>query len=263
MNTEELPAKLRLEANAWLMVASKMRNKVYLRNLEQRYFDQYTEYLLGEKCYNMKVPTASGEKSALQPPWHILLDYEHEMRSNAVKKSRKEGIMLGVALMRATQDAELKELHFTSPITFASMQRPAKVGRWEAATTPGASSGAWSSTGKGSGNKGKGKGKKGKPSKAFQTTYLPGTKLELATHTPDGQEICYRFNMKGKKCDGNVAASTFAGSKAVASHTRLRNIRRWLTKAQQQWKAGCRDGTFAGGSATAGSSSFTSITSTT
>ena len=138
-------------------------------------------------------PTASGEKSALQPRWHILLDYDYEMRSNAVKKSRKEGITSGVALMRATKDAELKELHFTSPITFASMQRPAKVGRWEAPTT--ASSGAWSSTGKGPGNKGKGKGKKGKPPKAFQTT-----------------------------C--NAAASTFAGSKVAGSRIQQRSIRR-------------------------------------
>ena len=36
MNTEELRSKLRLETNAWLMVASKMKNKVYLRDLERR-----------------------------------------------------------------------------------------------------------------------------------------------------------------------------------------------------------------------------------
>jgi len=69
------------------MVASKMRNKVYLRNLKRRHFEQYVDYILGEKCYNMKVPTATGERSALQPPWHILLDYEYEMRSHAFKKA--------------------------------------------------------------------------------------------------------------------------------------------------------------------------------
>ena len=197
--TEELRSKLRLEANAWLMIASKMRNKVYLRNLEQRHFDQYTEFLLGEKCYNMKVPTASGEKAALQPPWHILLDYEYELRSQALKKSRKEGIMLGVALMQATQDAELKELHFTSPITFASLQRPAKFGKWD---QPAAAGSSPATAAKGSGGKGKGRGKKVKPNKSFPSTYLPGTKLELTTHTVDGQEICYRYNMKGSKCNG-------------------------------------------------------------
>eukprot|EP00435_Cladocopium_sp_Y103_P033021 s4108_g8.t1 len=58
-------------------------------------------------------------------------------------------------------------------------------------------------SGKPSGGKQKGgKGKKGKAGKGYSSTFLPGTKLELITHTPDGQEICYRYNMKGKKCDG-------------------------------------------------------------
>ena len=199
-NTEELRAKLRLETNAWLMIASKMKNKVYLRNLERRHFEQYVEYLLGEKCYNMRVPTASGEKAALQPPWHILLDYEFEMRSYAFKRARKDGMELGAALAQATTNSELKELHFTSPVTFASMQRPAKFGRWESAQ---ASNPNVQGQGKGQTGKGKGtKGKKGKGGKQYSTTFLPGTKLELVTHTPDGQEICYKFNMRGKKCDG-------------------------------------------------------------
>ena len=196
-NTEELRSKLKLEANSWLMVASKMRNKAYLRNLEMRHFEQYVNFLLGEKCYNMKVPSASGEKTALQPPWHILLDYEYELRSSAFKKVRKDGQELGTALLEATRDSELKELHFTSPITFAGMQRPNKMGRWEQAAPS-----SPAPQGKGPGGKSKpGKGKKGKGGK-YQTTYLPGTRLELITHTPDGQEVCYKYNMKGKKCDG-------------------------------------------------------------
>ena len=48
-STEELRQKLRLETNAWLMVAAKLRNKVYLRNLEQRHFDRYIDFVLGDK----------------------------------------------------------------------------------------------------------------------------------------------------------------------------------------------------------------------
>ena len=201
-STEELRAKLRLEANAWLMVAAKMRNKAYLRGLDRRHFEQYVDYLLGERCYNMKVPQPTGEKAALQPPWHILLDYEFELRSHAYKRARKDGTPIGTALLEATRDSELKELHFTSPVSFSAVQRPAKMGRWEQSGSPAASTSYSTGHGKGSSSKGKaGKGKKGKGNKAFQTTYLPGTKLELVTHTPDGQEICYRYNMGGKKCD--------------------------------------------------------------
>ena len=52
--------------------------------------------------------------------------------------------------------------------------------------------------GKGKGKKGKGKGK----NDANKPSYLPGTKLKLVTHSPDGKQICYRFNVRGKKCDG-------------------------------------------------------------
>ena len=199
-NTEELRSKLKLEMNAWLMVASKMKNKIYLRGLEKRHFEQYVEYLLGERCYNMKVPTASGEKAALQPPWHILIDYEFELRSFAFKKCRKDGTPLGTAFSLATQNSELKELHFTSPITFTAMQRPAKYQRWEGGSQGNATGSNTTGAAKG-GGKTKGKNKKGKGGK-YQTAFLPGTKLELLTHTPDGQEICYRYNMKGRKCDG-------------------------------------------------------------
>ena len=184
--TEELRQKLRLEAHAWLMVAAKMKNKVYLRGLEQKHFDRYTDYVLGDKCYQLLVPGASGEKQPLHPPWHILLDYEFELRKKAIRKAHKEARPLHATLKVATEDTELKELHFTSPVTFAAMERPAKTPKWEQDPPKG--------------HKGKGKGKKGKDQ--GKTSYLPGTKLELVTHTPDGKQICYRYNMKGKKCDG-------------------------------------------------------------
>ena len=90
VNTEALRHKLRIESNSWLMVASKMRNKPFLRNLEQRHFDRYTDYILGEKCYLMMVPGPSGEKIPLQPPWHIILDYEFEMRKKALKLAQRD-----------------------------------------------------------------------------------------------------------------------------------------------------------------------------
>lgn len=185
-NTEELRHKLRIEANAWLMVASKMRNKPFLRNLEQRHFDRYTDYILGEKCYLLMVPGPSGEKSPLQPPWHIILDYEFEMRKKALKVAQKENRPLHETLKEATENSEIKDLYFTSPVTFAAVQRPTKYIKTDLEEDKG----------KGKGKKGKGKGRGGKAS------FLPGTKLELVTHTPDGKQICYRYNMKGKKRDG-------------------------------------------------------------
>ena len=139
-STEELRSKLRLEANAWLMVASKMRKKAYLRGLERRQFEQYIRGLLvgGEVLQHEGANPDGREVGAPAALAYILLDYEFEMRSHAFKKARKDGTPLGVALLEATRNSELKELHFTSPISFASVQRPTKFGRWEqsAASNP-------------------------------------------------------------------------------------------------------------------------------
>ena len=196
VNTEELRQKLRVEGNAWLMIAAKLRNKVYLRGLQQRHFDRYVDYLLGEKCYGMLIPGPAGEKVPLSPPWHIMLDYEFELRKKAVRRAHRSGRPLDETLQEVTEDAEIKELYFTSPVTFSAMQRPAKFSRVDEPQTR-----------FGEGGKSKGKGKKGKSvsegkGKSKKGSFLPGTNLSLVSHTPDGKEICYRFNMRGKACDG-------------------------------------------------------------
>lgn len=96
------------------MVASKMRNKAFLQNLEQRHFDRYTDHLLREKCSNMQIPCPSGEKVPLFPPWHIILDYEFEMRKRSVKTAQKDNRPLHVLLQEVEYQAEGRLLYITS-----------------------------------------------------------------------------------------------------------------------------------------------------
>ena len=125
-----------------------------------------------------------------------MLDYEFELRKKAVRRAHRSGKPLHQTLQEVTEDTEIKELYFTSPVTFSAMQRPAKFSRVEEPQLR-----------LGESNKGKGKGKKGKSAsegkgKSKKGSILPGTNLVLVSHTPDGKEICYRYNMKGKSCDG-------------------------------------------------------------
>ena len=129
--TEDLRQKLKLEAHAWLMIAAKMRNKVYLRGLEEKHFDLYTDYVLGDKCYQLLVPGPSGEKQLSTLRGISCGLYEYELRKRAIRKAHKEGRALHITLKEATEDTELKELHFTSPVTFAAMERPAKSPKWD------------------------------------------------------------------------------------------------------------------------------------
>ena len=61
-NTEELRQKLRIQANAWLTVATKMRNKAFLQNLEQRHFDRYTDLSVGRKMLQHADPGSFGRE---------------------------------------------------------------------------------------------------------------------------------------------------------------------------------------------------------
>ena len=112
-NTEELRSKLKVEATAWLMLASKLKNKQFLHGLTQQSFDFYVEYLLGSKCYRIEVPSSSGERTLLKPPWTVMINYEFEMRKHAVKTAYRENRPLKDLLEEVTKNSELKELYFT------------------------------------------------------------------------------------------------------------------------------------------------------
>ena len=121
--TEELRGKLKLEAHACLMISAKCRNRVFLQQLQMSHWDQFVEYLLGDRCYALQVPNSSGEKEALMPSWPILLNYEFELRKWALKESVRHGTPLGANLKLATENAELKELYFTGPVALSHSKR--------------------------------------------------------------------------------------------------------------------------------------------
>jgi hypothetical protein len=110
---------------------------------------------------------------------------------------KEEGISFYQALVDATKDAELKEIHFTTAIALGRHHQgnrrtdnpeggARKKGKWndkqvrvETKNTQ--------SAGKGKGQKKGGKGKGGGK----------GTNNPLLARTPDGKEICFAFNSEG------------------------------------------------------------------
>ena len=70
--TEELRAKIRLEAATWVMLSAKCKGRTYLRDLELSSFDRYLEYLLGDRCYSMQVSSAMPSSSTAGQERHTL-----------------------------------------------------------------------------------------------------------------------------------------------------------------------------------------------
>ena len=170
-NTEDLRTALRVEGNAWVFLGSKYKNKVFFTDLTPSVWLDYSNYLLGDKVYLMQIPSPSGkgksEQVALRPPLTAMINYEFELRKEAVKRAFRDSRALKDTLLEVQNDAQLKEQFFTSPIALQHRGTPAPNTWYE---RPSGQPWKWRRNDKGPG-KGKGKdshkgkeqkGKKGK-----------------------------------------------------------------------------------------------------
>lgn len=213
--TEELRTVLRVEANLWCMLAAKYRNKEFLRGMEPGCWADYVGFLLGEKCYLMKVPTPSGkgqpsEHVSLRPPWSVMITFEHELRKEAIKRAVSGNRPLAETITEVTKDAQLKEQFFTSPI---ALQPRLQGGdhkrtwndRWNDMPDSWVDRNTWQRTSwKGKkGDKGRKGGSKGKDGKHWRGEQKggKGSENQLISRTADGREICFPYNAQG--CDGS------------------------------------------------------------
>ena len=206
-NTEQLRTTLRIEGNMWCFLGSRYKNKVFFQDMTPELWLTYANYLLGDKCYLMQVPVPGKGKgktdlSSLRPPWIVVLNYEYEMRREAVKRASREGRPLKDTLTEVMKDFQLKEQYFTAPIALSSGSRDAPA--WKRQPFWGQEdSNKWQRyEGKGATSKGKGKkGKKGeKGAKGGGKTDGKSGKGTTG-RTADGRLICYAYNNEG--CDGN------------------------------------------------------------
>jgi len=116
--TEEYRLKMRIEATTWLMISCKCVNRPWLQGYATGHFENYVDWILGEKVLLMSVPGLNG-MSSLQPPWSLFLHFDAACRKSAMKRVREEGVTIGEALKLVMKDSELKELHWTSPPALA------------------------------------------------------------------------------------------------------------------------------------------------
>lgn len=209
-NTEQLRTTLRIEGNMWCFLGTKYKNKVFFQGMTPEIWLTYSNYLLGEKCYLMQVPTPGKGKgktdlSALRPPWIVVLNYEYEMRREAVKRASRESRSLHDTLMEVMKDFQLKEQYFTAPIALSARESsPWKRqqfwdqddnNKWQKND----GKGQWRGRGK------NGKGKKGEKGEKGDKGNKGGGKdgksgKGTTGRTADGRLICYAYNNEG--CDG-------------------------------------------------------------
>ena len=156
--TEEYRRVMRVETHAWLCMAARYKSKFWLHGLTAAPFNKFVDFILGEKVYNIQVPSLQGEgQQRVKPDWSIVLNFEHKLRKEACKLVVRDGMTLADALHQVIQDPELKETYFTTPVALrASMSHHAdgfQQNKFQRFNSKG--------SGKFQPQKGKGKGTKG------------------------------------------------------------------------------------------------------
>ena len=155
-NTEEYRKLMKVEAYAWLCMASRYRAKQWLHGLTADPFNKFVDYILGDRVNNLQIPGASPEQSVrLKPDWAIVLAYEFKLRKEAMKLVVHEGHTLSDAMAAVTRDADLKEAYFTTPMALRSASQVDPPNKWQRVDDKG-----YGKKGK-KGKKGDGKGKRG------------------------------------------------------------------------------------------------------
>eukprot|EP00971_Amphidinium_carterae_P340708 6479159-Amphidinium_carterae.1 len=127
-NSEELRARLRLEMNAWLFLATKFVSKVWLRDITPKVWLDFIDYILGESVMRLAAtPDASG--SALTPSWTLVISYEFECRKWIYRKVRDGTHTLAQSLTEVTTNSEIRTLHLVTPMSLQKRAVPPPAGQ--------------------------------------------------------------------------------------------------------------------------------------
>ena len=215
---EELRRRMAVLANCYLLAQLKFPQKAALKDLMPRHYLRYVEYLLGEHVYGLKATNKDGE-SVATPELGTVMAYDFQMRRQMVRQVN-EGKTMVEALKAVMEDPALKERHFITPNVMAMMNPPSssyKTGPGKEAarsrSPPGGQSGGWNHPAGGWQQHGKSRGKGGGKAKGKRSR-------ELHDRTPDGRQICWRWNSHTQRCRfdcGRLHVCVSGASKSIHS----------------------------------------------
>ena len=168
----------------------------------------------------MEVTRADGSKLPLDPPFPVLLSYEHALRKEAFRRAVEEECQVAPhtfkrALKEVIRDSEIKDLYFTSSLTMTT-KRPHEQASSSLALPvlllvlllvllrTGPSLQPWKRPKAAKGN-GRGKGKGGTGAAPNEGLSNIGKHVipRLTMEAPDGKMICFQYNhgtCKAERC---------------------------------------------------------------
>ena len=199
--------RMRVEQNLWLMIAAKFLNKPWLEKLTARHFERFVDYILGDTVCGIH----NEEPSRVPPQWSLVLSYEYKLRKEAFKLVRDGEQSLPHALLAVTKNPELRTTHFVEKLLVS----PGRAASSHSSTTlpvPPAAPPARPprpavhnfslkrpNPGVAGEHQAKGNGMHGSRGKQTKSRKKIDPSLPLTDITPDGQDICFKYNVKACK----------------------------------------------------------------
>ncbi len=229
-DTEALRHRILLMKRHWDLVVSRFGDKRALMGYDREIWTRHIDYILGERIYGYRA-------CGLRLGWSELLEYEWQIRHSALKRVNRGEATLCEALTAASNDADLKQLHFTLPLSTMGKRETAGKGENKRGGNDNGNSqieqelkklrseiqgirqsASSSSSGPQSANnnstfanqqrtkgKTKGKGKSGKDQSKMEKFKTMREKEKIHNHLPNGGGvICYFYNLgscnRGRDC---------------------------------------------------------------
>ncbi len=109
-DTEAFRYRIQLMKRQWDVVVAQFGDKRAFVNYDREVWTRHAEYVLGESIFGYRA-------CGLRLGWEEILTYEFELRRFALKKVNRGELSLCAAMAEAIKDSDLKQLHFTLPLT--------------------------------------------------------------------------------------------------------------------------------------------------
>ena len=117
-NTEQLRTKYRIMSNMWLLAQMRQPGRRLYEEFNDRTWSDLLDELLSEDMFQLEQEVA-GEKM-ITPRWEHCLEYEYQLRKEAIKRATEDNLPLIQCLWAVYEDQAHKMKYWISLLTIAN-----------------------------------------------------------------------------------------------------------------------------------------------
>ena len=120
-NFEELRIKYKVMSHMWLLSQMRQPGRHLFADLTDRTFSDILEELLSENMFMLQREVAG--MPSVVPRWEHCLEYEFQLRKEAIRLTVEENFSIQAALWHAFEDQQHKLTHWVQLLTIANAQQ--------------------------------------------------------------------------------------------------------------------------------------------